>query len=246
MRQPPPRYPARAITQYPTITETLRDRYGPSYWPVIWYELETQTIVGVTYEVNARNDTNAALRGTTDAVLSTGGRLIAEAFADYVAEPREPPQLLAPKIATGWPPEDLTAPAYTDTYQYVTSNPSVSTVDLDYLWWTGEHWRGLELTTFYVRMRTEVDARHLIRRFIEERVGRPGAHQMMILARFADRMAISMRLVFVNVVSSTDDSLVEDGNVAIMPLDIATAEQLQNGDIPDFRFAQFSRWLQSL
>ena len=69
---------------------------------------------------------------------------------------------------------------------------------------------------------------------------------MLVLARFAERMQISMRLAFVNVASQTDGTLVQTGNVAVVILDTGTAGQLHAGTVPDFRFIAFADWLKSL
>ncbi len=247
-KQPKPRYPDMTTTQSPEILERLTERYGASNvcWPVIWYWPDTLQLRFLTFEVNARNKTNA---GLTNRFFQRGQ--LPEYFIDYLASP--PIRHAVP--LTGQPFPDppgstIVSGTYASTYDYrlSTNNPGFSTIDLDYVWNTGNRgYRGLELTTFFVPMTSEERARDLVLQFIEKRAARPGAHQFRVLAEVGVVQHVELRLVFVNVQGKGSTHLLPNSNVFVIPINTDTAAQLHHGELPDtYRFLSFKDWITSL
>lgn len=240
--QPAAKYKYLAVPPSGAIIDRLLERHAPRvYWPVIWYELDTKRLIRLTYEVTSNSNLNATISAATAPVS-----LIPQYRLDYTATPHAYTDLQSPPIVDTNLPQVLD-PKYSRTYDYVQSTRSKQrTIQIYVIWHDGEHWKGLEISTFWVLMSSEAKARYLVGHFIAKRAGRLGAHEFQIQTEASNAANITLSMAFINVERGTPN-IMEDSNVYTFPLDSPQAETLHSGSMPDrASFLPFKDWLNTL
>lgn len=244
--QPGPLYPHMTTFQSSDILNHLIDIYGITNicWPVIWYNSVNMDPLWLTFEVNAKNQSNANLR----TIFFQQGSL-----PEYLINYLELNRQIVSFTGQTWldpPGLEIIGKKFSSTYDYIVNpdNTRFNTIDIDYVWNSGgNQYHGLEVTTFYVPMDSENRAKYLVGKFIEKRASVARAHQFRILARVAQLEHIRLNLVFVNVESKYSTKIRTDGNVFVIPLDSTTAEQLHKGEFPSkYQFLPWRTWISSL
>ena len=241
--QPGPNYPTMSGRVHPEIYDYLIDRYGRENvcWPIIAYDLQTQQVHCILYEVNQENRVNESITKPF-----FGPVAFPEYRLDYNSSPRsKAPIPLGHQIPwTG--PLDILAPQYQCSYEFVTKHGGLNTVDIDYAW-HGSDGRsfGLETSTFYMKMNTKSYAEHLVQQVIDKRLSRKGAHHLNVLAQVASKIGIKMSLVFFNVLGHSN-AILTKGYVYSIPLDTDAAQKLHSGVFVAGDYLLFSDWLSSL
>lgn len=131
------------------IVKELESKYGSENisWPIVLGS-EGETLAYL-YERNERNLTNRV-----DDIRPISKSDIQSHFIDYTSTPhvQEPKAEYLAEIAEE---------RYTCSYDFIPSS-QYTTVDLDYVWNTGNGFRGFELTTFWVEFSTKEKALRLV------------------------------------------------------------------------------------
>lgn len=243
MTQPEPRYPTMAIGAHPQVYNYLKEKYGEKNvcWPILAYDLTTQNIQFIIIEVNSKNSVN---RKIGNGFLGPDPFL--EYKLDYVVTPRpKKPEPLGHTIP--WQgPKNIMSTKYSSSYEYVTHQRGLNTIDVDYVWRTpdGELF-GLETSTFFMPMKTEKYAEYLVKKFIEKRVSRKGAHHLHVLAQAASRIGIQLHLVFFNVFGHSN-IINPKGYAYSIVLNTTTAHKMHSGTFVKGTYLPFSDWLGTL
>ena len=201
----------------------------------------TLNVKYILIEVNSQNNVNEMREQPL-----LGPTPFPEYKLDYTISPR--PQIPVPlghKIP--WKgPSGILSTEYNSSYEFVTQRGGLSTIDVDYVWQKpNEELFGLETSTFYMGMRNEKYAEYLVRKFIEKRSSRRGAHHFRILTQAASKIGIEMSLVFFNVLGHSN-IINTKGYVYAIPLNITTAQKLHSGIFVKGEYLPFSEWLNSL
>lgn len=232
--------------QNPEVINRLTARYGADNvrWPMIFYHADTLKPRFLTFEIIRNNTTNT---GMAERFFAQGQ------LPEYVINYLPPERFILPLTPSGWidpPGQEIIAPRYSATYDYIVSprNQSLNTIDIDYVWRSAAHeYFGLELSTFYMPMTGLERAKYLFGKFLEKRAGAERAHQFAILASVAELQKIKLNLVFVNVIRKGSNEHKRDGNVLITSINSENAERLHAGQFPaDLRFCSYNEWLESL
>jgi len=241
--QPGPNYPTMSGGVHPEIYNYLKDKYGRENvcWPLIAYDLQTQQVQGILYEVNRGNRVNESITKPF-----FGSMAFPEYKLDYSSSHRSMvPIPLGHQIPWTGPP-DILGPQYESSYEFVTKHGGLNTIDIDYAWHgSNGSLFGLETSTFYMKMNTKSYAEHLVQQVIEKRLSRKGAHHLNVLTHVAWKVGIKMSLVFFNVLGHSNTILTE-GHVYSILLDTNTAQKLHSGIFVAGDYLLFSEWLSSL
>src|SRR5690606_11917267 len=109
---------------------------------------------------------------------------------------------------------------FENSYAFILQQDSYSTVDLDYVWHTGDGFRGFELTTFWVPFTSEAEARRVVSMMNRRPswAGPNGAHAMRKIALAAADLNVEYYLVCANTVGRVGSALNINGNVLLFPL----------------------------
>lgn len=227
---------------HPELYKYLAAKFGHENvcWPIVAYDLNTQKIQGILFEVNQRNQVNSHI---THAFFDS--KNFPEYKLDYQRIPRQTTPFPLDHSIPWRGPREILCPEYKSSYEYVVKNRDLNTIDLDYSWRHNACFFGLETTSFFMKMKTEAYAEHLVKQVIEKRLSRKGAHHLNILAQIAEKNSITMSLVFLNVVEHTN-LVVTDSYVYLIPLTVENASKLHSGIFVQGKYMPYSEWLTSL
>ena len=239
MSQAAPSYPYATGKAEKPIVNALVAKYGANAltWPIALSQTATGATQAYLYERNATNQINA--QGDIRPQSASG---LPEHFLDYTSTPR----LIAPPAGFLQP---FVAPQFSSSYEYILQQQVHSTVDLDYVWHSGNGFKGFELTTFWVEFTTEAEARRVVSMMNRRPSwrGPNGAHAMRKIADAAADLNVDYYLVCANTTGRVGTSLNTHGNVLLLPLTHASINALSNGHVPPnavfCTFQQFLAWL---
>lgn len=241
--QPGPKYPNMAISIHPELHQSLRNKYSENNicWPILAYDINSLTVKYILIEVNSKNHVNSS---QNESFL--GPSPFPEYKLDYTKSPRDQTPIPLGHNRPWSGPKNILSLNYQSSYEFVTTEGGLNTIDIDYVWRTPEGTLyALETSTFYNYMSTEGYAKHLVKRFIEERASRKRAHHFRILAEVASSIGIQMSLVFFNVVGHSN-KIRTDGYIYSIPLNIINAKKMHKGIFVEGEYLKFSTWLDSL
>jgi len=221
------------------IVDALISKYGVRAvtWPIALSQRTTGATVAYLYERNATNQINAE---GDDRPKSSSG--LPEYFIDYTSTPRvcEPrATYLEPFIDVG----------LQNSYEHILQQEVHSTVDLDYVWRTGESFKGFELTTFWVEFVDKAAAAGVVSKMNRRPSwqGPNGAHAMHKIADAAADLSVDYYLACANTLGKVGTDLKIDGNVLLFPMTHHGIETLSKGKVPaDSVFLTFDRFLEWL
>lgn len=151
MAQTTPNYPYATGTAEKPIIDALVQRYGDRSlsWPIVLSRSSGDTLA-YYYERNAQNQINSVGDVRPESISG-----IKSYYLDYLASPRKitPPLPLFNAFLSS---------SFQNSYAFILQQENYSTVDLDYVWYTGDGFRGFELTTFWVPFTSESEARRVV------------------------------------------------------------------------------------
>jgi len=238
MSQTTPNYPYATGTAEAPIIDMLVEKYGTKAltWPIVLSGPSGDTLA-YYYERNAQNQINSK-----DDIRPASQSGIQTFFVDYMSNPRSatpPAKLFNPFLSA----------SFDNSYDFILQQDTYSTVDLDYVWFTGTAFTGFELTTFWVPFSTEAEARRLVS-MINRRpswAGPNGAHAMIKIALAAMDLNVEYYFVCANTVGRVGSALNTKGNVLFFPLTSNSVAALANGRVPaDATFCTFQQFLSRL
>ena len=239
MSQTVPTYPYATGKAEKPIVDALVAKYGANAltWPIVLSQTATGATQAYLYERNATSQINA--QGDVRP-QSTSGLL--EYFLDYTSMPR----LITPAASFLQP---FVASQFSSSCEYILQQQIHSTVDLDYVWHSGNGFKGFELTTFWVEFTTEAEAKRVVSMMYRRPSwrGPNGAHAMHKIADAAADLNVDYYLVCANTVGRVGSSLNTNSNVLLLPMTHASINALSNGQVPAnaafCTFQQFLAWL---
>lgn len=237
MSQTEPTYSYATGKAEKPIIDALIKKYGISNvsWPIVL--MQGDKTLAYLYEKNNKNVINLEMDcrpGSKKHLLSY--------YLNYVKTPRE---VMPDNIDLS---KSFFKKEYTCSYDYIIKSP-YSTVDLDYVWYNGAHFKGFELTTFYVEFSSKDKALDLISKMNRRPSwkGDKGPHAFHKIVDSADDLGIDYYLVCVNTVSEVGSDLKTDGNVCFFRLTHEQVDLLSEGKKPkDVEFISFERFLEWL
>lgn len=239
----PPAYPDATQAPPDFILRHLNQRYNPEnvVWPTIVSVAATGQTVAYVYDRNQRNRINS---GGDNRPVSRQG--IPNVFLDYTANPRvlppSAPQILAPMISR----------PHNRIYEFMVdaqSNRGHTAADIDFAWNTGQQWRGMEFTTFFVEFTTEAEAQRLISMMNRRPSwqGDQGPVAMQSIIRAGADLNLQLVMVCVNTIGKATNRYRVDGNAYWFPLDANQLQRLRRGIAPvDASFGTVQQMLNAL
>jgi hypothetical protein len=236
MAQTTPTYKYATGKSEKPIVDILIKKYGFSNvtWPIVL--IEDDKAVAYLYEKNYKNGLNLEM----DSRPGSKAHLLSY-YLNHVSRPRySTPQadFLKPFIQD----------KYNCSYDYIVESP-FSTVDLDYVWYNGNNYKGFELTTFYMNFTSHPRALELIAQMRKRPSwqGPDGAHAFHKIVDSAINLGVDYYVVCANTVSKVGSELNTDGNVCLFPLTHEQVDLLQAGKAPNnssfMTFQEFMNWL---
>ncbi|MDP3014395.1 MAG: hypothetical protein Q8M92_09150, partial [Candidatus Subteraquimicrobiales bacterium] len=181
-------------------------------------------------DINSESD----LRAESKLILPTY-------FIDYTSEPRR--VLPNTNLFT-----DFFDSRYSCSYDYILNSP-YATVDLDYVWYTKDIFKGFELTTFYMNFDTHDRANDLISKMNRRPSwqGPNGARAIRKIIDSAYDLGIEYYLVCVNTIANVGSDIKTNGNVCLFRLNHEQINRLERGLPPtDTQFLSFDKFLEWL
>ena len=238
MSQTTPNYPYATGTAEKPIIDALVEKYGTMAltWPIVLSGSTGETLAYL-YERNAQNQINSQ-----DDIRPKSQSNMRSYFINFASSPRvvvPPSEFLQPFLSS----------SFGNSYDYILQQQTYSTVDLDYVWYTGAGFKGFELTTFWVSFTSEAEARRLVSMMNRRPswAGPNGAHAMLKIALAARDLNVDYYLVCANTVGRVGSALNTNGNVLFFPLTSNAITVLSNGQVPAnatfCTFRQFLSWL---
>lgn len=231
--QAAPTYPLATGKQEEPIVRALIGKYGLEriLWPIVLSQGDTT--IAYLYEKNANNGINAEHDTRPPSAANLPGF-----FLDYTSQPRR-----------AAPPADFLR-AFLDerygcSYDYVPGS-TYSTVDLDYVWNTGNGFRGFELTTFWMDFHSHQRASELVAKMNRRPSwqGPNGAHALRKIVDSAADLGIDYYLVCLNTESKVGSAIKTSGNVYFFRLTHGQIDRLSRGMPPmDANFCSFEQFL---
>lgn len=237
MAQTNPTYSIATGKPEKPIVDALINKYGETSisWPIILNN-DIKTIA-YYYEKNNQNKIN-----TQEDIRPKSKKNIPSFFIDYTLETR----IICPYDKFFKP---FVEEQHSCSYDYIPTSKYYSTIDLDYVWFTGENFFGFELTTFWVPFTNKAKAEDLISK-INRRPswkGANGAHALRKIVDSAEDLNIEYYMVCVNTVSKVGSAINTDGNVYFFRLDHKQIDRLEEGAAPlnavFCTFQEFIDWL---
>ncbi len=221
------------------VVDALVNKYGHQsvVWPIALSD-NTSTLAYI-FERNRNNLINS--QGDTRPKSTSG---VSEYYLDYTAQPR----LIVPNAQFL---SNFILPQFNDSYSYILSpsNAGFSTVDLDYVWYNGNVFRGFELTTYWVDFSSEAEAKRLVSTMNRRPSwsGPNGAHALQKIAAAAQDLNIEYHMVFANTVGKVGSALKTNGNVLYFPLTANAVNLLSKGQVPpNAIFCSFQNFINQL
>lgn len=232
MAQTPPKYPHMTSLSNDFISDFLVNKFGFNnvVWTIVW--MHAGELSAYLYERNGLSSINHP-----DDMRPISLTDLKNVFIDFTEEfpnsmVREAPPMLSGK--------------YSNSYEYVLESKTDSTVDLDYVWYDGQHWKGIELTTWYIAFDNEATALRLIKT-INRRPSWKGvnrAHGTKKIVYAAQDLSVTFFMLCVNSKKGVSNDIIEDGNALLFPLDIENIELLLNGKEPqNYKFGKLNELL---
>jgi hypothetical protein len=217
------------------IADTIYKKYGNLFWPIIWYKGQNNglSVECVTFEVNKNNTMNTNVYKNSSIVQETNCSYVYK--TNYKNPPKDRIEILGFHSIPLYIQESIRG-NYNTSHDYITSTNStkgIYTIDIDYLWQTQLGNEALEVSTFYKTMDSKQTAEYLVKKFVEKRASKPGAHQFYLLAKVAKHIFNArLRMVFVQTERETS-IIVPDSNVIWFELDENQAKKIHTGNMPD-------------
>ena len=220
MPQTPPTYSHMTSLSNDFITTYLVNKYGfhNVVWTIIW--MQRDEIRAYLYE---RNELNKINHPDDNRPNSKSG--LRKAFIDFTKE--YPNQGVNEN-------SNLVTEDYPNSYGYVLQSDNTNTVDLDYVWYDGEKWKGIELTTWFVPFESKDKALELVKK-INRRPSWKGvnrAHGTKKIVLASKDLEVEFKMLCVNTNGGVSNDILEDGNALIFPLTIDNIELLLKGKEP--------------
>lgn len=220
-----PNYPEATRTPPAFILNHLNQTYGEAnvVWPTIVSRITGGETAAYVCDRNGLNLVNSD--GDNRPVSKLG---VPNAFLDYTAEPRELPEGANPEL------QQMISPRHNRIYDFMVdgaSNQSYTAADIDFVWHTGERWKGMEFTTFYVDFASE-SAAHRLLSMMNRRPswrGEYGPVAMANIIQAAEDLEIDLTMVCVNTVGQASNAFRTDGNAYWFPLNAGQLQRLVGG-----------------
>ena len=224
-----PAYPDATRVPPDFILRHLNGTYNAAnvVWPTIVSAVVTGQTIAYAYDRNARNLINAP---GDNRPLSRQG--IPNTFLDYTANPRAlppgAPRALGPMI--NGPHQRI--------YDFMVdraANQGYTAADIDFVWNTGEGWRGMEFTTFFVPFVDQAEAGRLVSMMNRRPTwqGNNGPIAMHSIINAGADLGLDLVMVCVNTIGRVTDAYRLNGNAYWFPLDANQLRRLQNGLVPN-------------
>lgn len=235
MPQTPPNYPYMTSLSNDFITTYLVNKYGfhNVIWTIVWMKRDESR--AYLYE---RNELSKINHPDDNRPNSKSG--LKNVFIDFTKEYPNQGVNENSKIIN----ED-----YQNSYEYVLQNNDTNTVDLDYVWFDGKKWKGIELTTWYVPFESKDKALELIKK-INRRPSWKGskkAHGTKKIVLASRDLQVDFKMLCVNTKGGVSNDILEDGDALIFPLTIDNIELLLKGKEPsDVEFGALKDILKQL
>jgi len=212
------------------FTEPLIRKYGSRnvIWPIVLSSDEQ--IHSYLYEVNNRSNINEI--GDNKPISNMG---IEHHFIDYTENPRviQPPKQDL---------EKLILPVYERSYDAIPGSEHFSSVDLDYVWYNGENWKSLELTTVWMKLSSNEEAERLVRTFNRRPSwqGQHAEHGIRRQIEAAQDLNLDYWMLVVNSRDGVSEEIVTNGYVYGFPLTNDNVDRIIRGEAPEnSRFGSF-------
>lgn len=233
MAQASPLYPEATGKVEAPIINKLVEKYNRANicWPII-INKNNETIAYL-YEVNKENHINLY-----NEIKPTSRSGLINWNLNYYY-----PRFCNPKNQTL---VDFLDQQYDCSYDYIINSTEYHTIDLDYVWFNGNNFKGFELTTFYKEFTTKEEALRLISKMNRRPSwqGRNGARAFRKIAESSLDLEIDYYLICANTISSVGSKLKTDGNVCILHMTNDIIDGLENGlNIDDVEFMTFNNFL---
>lgn len=237
MTQGDAKYPEAVSKLEQPILNKLIEKYGYTNicWPIV-LSYKNRTI-SYLYESNNKNSIN---KGGHVRPISKSG--ITNWFLDYTSEPKK------------YNPDDnelesLLDNKYNSNYEFVLNNDDYRSVDLDYVWYNGQGFKGFELTTFYVEFNNKENALRLISNMNKRPSWQSehGAIAFNVIVDAARDLSIEYYLICANTISKVGSELKTDGNVCLIRMTHSLIHELEQGKEPSnvmfMTFNELLEWL---
>lgn len=236
MVQTTPSYPFMTSKTNKTISDRLVKKYGYNnvVWPIAW--CPENKVIWYTYErleicaVNHKDDNRP-----------TSNKDVKNYFLDYTTNPRQ----IIPDNSNL---KDAIDVKYSCSYDYVVNSP-YSTIDINYAWYKTDHWRGIDITTFW----KEFKDRNIVEDLIIKMNRRPswkgtkGTHGILKQIDVCDDLNIDYYMVGVNTIGGVSNDFKEDGNIFRFKLTRNAINNIICNRLPDNliveSFSDFLNWL---
>lgn len=134
-------------------------------------------------------------------------------FNDYTVTPR----IIFPPVEFL---KEFISPPFSCNYEFILQQDQYNSVDIDYVWFNGTIWKGIELTTLYVPLKDKAEAERLVKMFVRRPSwqGINGPRAIYKLIDAAGDLGIEYYFVLVNSDKGVSNSFVTSGNSYWFPL----------------------------
>ncbi|WP_370032443.1 hypothetical protein [Flavobacterium sp. 28YEA47A] len=143
----------------------------------------------------------------------------------------------------------LTGKEFSCSYDCILNNEEIVSVDIDYVWNTGDKWKAIELTTLWMPLKSEEEAIRLVKMFTRRPSwnGPHGPHGIRTLIDASNDLGLEYWMICVNSEKGVSNNLVVDGNACGFPLTHDNIDRILRQNTPeDFRFGSFNKLIEWL
>jgi len=237
MSQTRPTYGHMTSSVNRLITEPLIKKYGHLNVVNPIVVVKEGAVAFYLYEVTLTSSVN---KPNSNKPESLDG--IQHYFIDYESSPRRvsPPSKLL---------DEFMQPKFACCYDFILQQEIYNSVDIDYVWFSGEKWKAMELTTVYTPLTNQAEAERLVKMFYRRPswTGISGPRAIYTLIEAAADLSLEYYFVIVNSARGVSNELVVDGNAYWFPLTKENVERIVGKSVPlNGRFGPFSEMLSFL
>lgn len=222
MTQTKPSYGYMTSSVSELITKPLIQKYGPLNVVNPIVIINGDSIVSYVYENTQLSKLNQINSNKPKSISNKSNF-----FLDYTVSPR----IIFPSSEQL---KNIISKEFNCCYEFILKQDLYNSVDIDYAWFNGSSWKGIELTTLYTPLINQCEAERLVKMFTRRPSwsGPNGPHGIYTLIEAATDLSIEYYFVLVNSKKGVSNDFDTKGNSYWFPLTSENIKRILNNSIP--------------